>query len=138
MPSSTENKKIVIAGGSGFLGVSLAHYLVERGYTVAILSRSAAAASGPWRQRSWDGRTIGAWREELNEATGLVNLAGRSVSCIKTPDHQDEILRSRVESTLALYISSTSSAVWIDDSSPMIIPILLVRFAYPSKFLVSR
>jgi NAD dependent epimerase/dehydratase family enzyme len=28
-----------------------------------------------------------------------VNLAGRSVNCIKTPDHCDEILRSRVEST---------------------------------------
>jgi uncharacterized protein (TIGR01777 family) len=121
MPSSTENKKIVIAGGSGFLGVSLAHYLVERGYTVAILSRSAAAASGPWRQRSWDGRTIGAWREELNEATGLVNLAGRSVSCIKTPDHQDEILRSRVESTLvlgeALRSIDSPPPVWVQMST---------------------
>src|SRR5438477_12968626 len=33
---------------------------------------------------------------------GLVNLVGRSVDCIKTPDHQDEILRSRVEATRVL------------------------------------
>jgi len=32
----------------------------------------------------------------------LVNLVGRSVDCVKTPDHCDEILRSRVESTLVL------------------------------------
>jgi uncharacterized protein len=32
----------------------------------------------------------------------VVNLAGRTVDCIKTPDHCDEILRSRVESTKAL------------------------------------
>ena len=31
-----------------------------------------------------------------------VNLVGRSVDCIKTPDHQDEILRSRVEATRVL------------------------------------
>jgi uncharacterized protein (TIGR01777 family) len=31
-----------------------------------------------------------------------VNLTGRSVDCVKTPDHQDEILRSRVESTAVL------------------------------------
>jgi len=121
MPSSSENKKIVIAGGSGFLGVSLAHYLVERGFTVAILSRSAPPMSGPWRHRSWDGRTIGAWREELNEAAGLVNLAGRSVACIKTPDHQDEILRSRVESTRvlgeALRSIDTPPPVWVQMST---------------------
>jgi uncharacterized protein (TIGR01777 family) len=38
----------------------------------------------------------------LEGAAGLVNLTGRSVDCIKTPDHQDEILRSRVESTRVL------------------------------------
>jgi uncharacterized protein (TIGR01777 family) len=38
----------------------------------------------------------------LDGAAGLVNLVGRSVDCIKTPDHQDEILRSRVEATRIL------------------------------------
>jgi uncharacterized protein (TIGR01777 family) len=31
-----------------------------------------------------------------------VNLAGRTVDCVKTPDHCDEILRSRVEATRVL------------------------------------
>ncbi|MEX2286398.1 MAG: NAD-dependent epimerase/dehydratase family protein, partial [Planctomycetaceae bacterium] len=102
MSRALENKRIVISGGSGFLGVSLAHHLADRGASVVILSRNPPKATGPWRHLSWDGRTLGSWRDELNEAAGLVNLAGRSVDCIKTPDHQDEILRSRVESTQVL------------------------------------
>jgi nucleoside-diphosphate-sugar epimerase len=65
VPSSLEEKRVVIAGGSGFLGISLAHYLTEHGFSVVILSRSLPKASGPWQHRSWDGRTLGAWRDEL-------------------------------------------------------------------------
>jgi uncharacterized protein (TIGR01777 family) len=100
--TSLEHAKFIIAGGSGFLGVSLAHYLADRGASVVILSRNAPKIAGPWRHVIWDGRGVGEWRKELNEAAGLVNLAGRSVNCVKTPDHQDEILRSRVESTSVL------------------------------------
>jgi len=50
----------------------------------------------------WDARSVGEWSRELDGALGLVNLVGRSVDCIKTPEHQDEILRSRVEATRAL------------------------------------
>lgn len=99
---SREQKKVVIAGGSGFLGVSLAHHLAERGAEVVILSRNEPKVSGPWKHRLWDARTVGDWTAELDGADGLVNLTGRSVDCIKTPDHKDEILRSRVESTQVL------------------------------------
>lgn len=40
MPSSLEDKKIVVVGGSGFLGVSLAHHLAKLGASVLILSRN--------------------------------------------------------------------------------------------------
>ncbi len=93
---------VVIAGGSGFLGISLAHYLAEQGISVVLLSRRAPRVQGPWQHVPWDARSLGAWTEHLEEAMGLVNLTGRSVDCIKTPDHQDEILRSRVESTRVL------------------------------------
>jgi len=92
----------VIAGGSGFLGISLAKHLSSRGASVVILSRNAPRVSGPWSHLSWDARTLGEWKSALDGAAGLINLVGRSVDCIKTPDHQDEILRSRVEATRAL------------------------------------
>jgi uncharacterized protein (TIGR01777 family) len=93
---------IVIAGGSGFLGVSLATHLASSGEAVVLLSRHPPKIAGPWRHVSWDGRTLGDWRRELDGAGGVVNLAGRSVDCVKTPDHLDEILRSRVEATRVL------------------------------------
>ena len=105
MNTSLESRRIVIAGGSGFLGVSLAHWLADRGASVVILSRHAPKPDGPWKHVYWDGRTLDCWQHELEDAAGLVNLAGRSVDCIKTPDHQDEILRSRVESTRILGIA---------------------------------
>lgn len=93
--------RIVIAGGSGFLGVSLARHLAAGGHEVVVLARRSVSVSGAIVER-WDGRSVGPWATRLDGADGLVNLAGRSVNCVKTPDHRDEILRSRVESTLAL------------------------------------
>ncbi|MDZ4817931.1 MAG: DUF1731 domain-containing protein [Planctomycetota bacterium] len=93
---------IVIAGGSGFLGVSLATHLASTGKSVVILSRKPPKVSGPWRHVAWDARTVGEWTKVLNGAAGLVNLVGRTVDCIKTPDHCDEIFRSRVEATRVL------------------------------------
>lgn len=118
---SLEQKKVVIAGGSGFLGVSLAHHLAERGAEVVILSRNEPKVSGPWKHRRWDARMIGDWKDELEGADGLINLAGRSVDCIKTPDHQDEILRSRVESTRvpgkAMRLIDSPPPVWVQMST---------------------
>ncbi len=112
---------IVIAGGSGFLGISLATHLSSIGASVILLSRSAPRVSGTWRHVQWDGRNLGDWHSALNGAGGLVNLVGRSVDCIKTPDHQDEILRSRVEATRALGQAMRAVAspppVWVQMST---------------------
>jgi uncharacterized protein (TIGR01777 family) len=102
MSESDQLGPIVIAGGSGFLGVSLATHLAAAGAPVVILSRHAPAVAGAWRHVAWDARTLGDWWRELDGAAALVNLVGRSVDCIKTPDHQDEIVRSRVEATAVL------------------------------------
>lgn len=112
---------VVIAGGSGFLGVSLATHLAAGGTPVVLLSRTPPRVGGPWRHVAWDARTLGDWRRELDGAAGLVNLTGRTVDCIKTPDHQDEILRSRVEATSVLGEAVRSVAspppVWVQMST---------------------
>lgn len=102
MGETVERRRVVIAGGSGFLGVSLATNLANQGWSVVILSRHRPKIDGPWSHVAWDARTIGDWKHVLNGLFGLINLVGRSVDCIKTPDHQDEILRSRVEATRVL------------------------------------
>jgi len=57
----------------------------------------------------------------LEGAAGIINLAGRTVDCIKTPDHCDEILRSRDEATQVLGCAMRSIAspprVWVQMST---------------------
>ena len=117
MPGIQNSSPIVIAGGSGFLGLSLAMHLATLGRSIVILSRNPPKSNGPWRHVSWDARSLGDWRTELDGACGLVNLVGRSVDCIKTPDHQDEILRSRVEATrvlgMAIRTIENPPPVWV-------------------------
>lgn len=121
MSNLTSTPKVIIAGGSGFLGISLAMHLADAGWSVVILSRTPPNANGPWKHVAWDGRTLGSWSDELNGAAGLVNLAGRSVDCIKSPDHCDEIVRSRVESTRVLGQAMRAVAapppVWVQMST---------------------
>ena len=112
---------IVIAGGSGFLGVSLAYHLLESKFNVVILSRNRPKADGRWDFVQWDARTLGDWRSVLDGAAAVVNLVGRSVDCVKTPDHCDEILRSRVEATRvlgdAMQSVATPPPVWVQMST---------------------
>jgi uncharacterized protein (TIGR01777 family) len=121
MTTTATTRPIVIAGGSGFLGFSLATHLAASGRPIVLLSRHPPKLSGPWRHVLWDARTLGEWRRELDGAAGLVNLVGRTVDCIKTPDHQDEILRSRLEAThvlgLAVRASPSPPPVWIQMST---------------------
>jgi len=116
---------IIIAGGSGFLGISLATHLLSRGHRVVILSRNPPRAKPPaqhaWQFVQWDARTPGPWVDAVNNARAIVNLVGRTVDCVKTPDHKDEILRSRVEATRVLGVAMRAVAspppVWVQMST---------------------
>ncbi len=114
-------KRIVIAGGSGFLGLSMAEYFADAGGKVTILSRSKPSQVGRWSHVAWDGRTLGKWQQSLDGADAVVNLAGRTVNCVKTPDNQDEIVRSRVESTRvlgeAVRVVHAPPPVWVQMST---------------------
>lgn len=100
--TTNAGRHVVIAGGSGFLGQNAARHLESLGFTTTILARGSTPPNATGRFVQWDGRTVGQWAEHLADAHAIINLAGRTVDCIKTPDHCDEILRSRVESTLVL------------------------------------
>lgn len=113
--------RIVIAGGSGFLGRSLADHLSQFECDVVLLSRNEPAEQGPWRFVRWDARHEGDWISELDGATAVINLAGRTVDCVKTPENCDEILRSRVEATevlgQAMQRATTPPPVWVQMST---------------------
>jgi uncharacterized protein len=95
-------KKVIIAGGSGFLGRHLARELSDRGYEVVVLSRNAAQRIDGARVIEWDGRTVGSWAGEFEGARGIINLAGKNVNCRYTPGALEEIDKSRVQSVRAV------------------------------------
>lgn len=100
---NNEPERIVLAGGTGFLGRNLAATLDRRGYEVVILTRNPSSHEGPGRAVSWNGRTVEShWVAELEGARAIVNLAGKSVDCRRTGANHREILRSRVDSTRVL------------------------------------
>src|SRR5262245_40421330 len=113
----TQMRRVVIAGGTGFLGQSLDRCLFATGRDVTVLSRRIPSRAPAWTHVKWDARTPGDWVRHLEGVDALVNLAGRTVDCVKTPDHCDEILGSRVESTIvlgrALQTVATRPQVWV-------------------------
>ena len=90
--------RIVLAAGTGFLGKLLRRHLTDQGYEIIILTRSP---SNPGEIK-WDGRTIGPWAAELEDALALINLAGKSVNCRYNERNRKLIMDSRVESTRVL------------------------------------
>lgn len=94
--------KFVLAGGSGFLGRTLAKWFADRNADVVVLSRQRCDRLPGVRMVGWDGRTLGAWSGELEAATALINLAGRSVDCRYHARNRRLIMDSRIESTRVL------------------------------------
>src|SRR5437773_1305251 len=120
--------KVVIAGGSGFLGRPLAAALTADGHDVVTLTRVAPAARGAnrnamaaadgsakalaERSAAWtpDGRT-GPWASEIDAAGAVVNLAGESIAGSRwTAAHKRRILDSRVQATRSLVAAIRGAA----------------------------
>ncbi len=102
--------RIVLAGGSGFLGRSLSTVLIAKGYEVFVLGRTAPHEAGPVHHVQWDGKTLGAWKKVLDGAAAVVNLTGKSVNCRYTSKNKREIIESRVDSVRVLGQAITECA----------------------------
>jgi uncharacterized protein (TIGR01777 family) len=107
-----KNKKIIIAGGSGFIGEEMIRYF-GKDNKIVILTRLLPNTSNNRNQYSsltstelsnttfiqWDGKTIGGWYKELEAADIIVNMAGKSVNCRYTAKNKREIIDSRINAT---------------------------------------
>jgi uncharacterized protein len=95
-------RKIVLAGGSGYLGKTLIEFYRKNCEEIIVLSRGKPSGNGNVRYVSWDGKTLGDWYKELEFSDMLFNLSGKNVNCRYTPENRKEIIRSRIEPTRVL------------------------------------
>jgi uncharacterized protein (TIGR01777 family) len=94
--------KIVIAGGSGFIGEPLVRRLLARGDDVAVLSRDPKKVDAG-RGVAWDAKSQGPWTSEITDADVLINLAGDNIGKGRWTDAKKRrIVDSRVDATRAL------------------------------------
>ncbi|MBN1550877.1 TIGR01777 family oxidoreductase [bacterium] len=96
-------KRVVIAGGTGFIGSALVDGFLETGYKVQILTRRHATSGNSNASVDriiWDGQSRGGWIESINGADIIVNVSGKNlVKGIWTKSYKKKLYDSRVKLT---------------------------------------
>lgn len=95
-------KKLVIAAGTGFLGQILINHFKDDFDEISILTRGKSEVKNGITFVNWDTKSLTGWECELENATVLINLAGKSVDCRYTEANKKMILSSRIDSTKIL------------------------------------
>lgn len=75
-------KRIVIGGGSGLIGKAISKFLSTEGYEIYLLSRNPDKVKNlPVNTKAvhWDGKTLGDWKELIEDAYAVINLTGASI-----------------------------------------------------------
>ncbi|WP_449540228.1 TIGR01777 family oxidoreductase [Ferdinandcohnia sp. Marseille-Q9671] len=108
-------KKVVLAGGTGFVGTYFSKRFTELGYEVKVISRNTPNIT--WNDRQ---EII----QALDGAEMLINLAGKSVNCRYNDKNKEEILNSRIETTNivgdAINQCQNPPSLWINSSTATI------------------
>jgi uncharacterized protein len=94
--------KILITGGSGFVGSNLSAYLLSRGHKVSAVGRSADQHQihlENYRYIVADTTRPGKWQKEVEDSEAVVNLAGATIFKRWTSKHKKAIYNSRILTT---------------------------------------
>jgi len=96
--------KIVLTGGTGFIGYSLQKNLIQQGHEVLVLSRRPVQDSNPSvRYVLWEPTRGNEWEQSLRGADACVNLAGEPIAAKRwTKAQKLKIIESRCDATHAL------------------------------------
>lgn len=94
--------KILITGGSGFVGLNLTRFLLDKGHRVTAIGRSEPRHRFDpehYHFLAADTTRTGPWQEELALADAVVNLTGASIFKRWTKNYKKQIYNSRVMTT---------------------------------------
>jgi uncharacterized protein len=117
-----KNSKIIIAGGSGFIGQHLATFFGKEN-DVYILSRKQQTISYATIVQ-WNGKDAGEWCKVIDGSHLVINLAGKSVNCRYNEKNKQDIFDSRVNASKAIGAAIQQAVVppklWINAASATI------------------
>ncbi|WP_027722909.1 TIGR01777 family oxidoreductase [Maridesulfovibrio zosterae] len=110
--------RVVILGGTGFIGRNLSIQLVSKGYQVVSLTRSSRPSkiSGV-RNVVWDGKSSSGWQEYADGATAIVNLAGEGIAS----GRWSESKKKSIESSRLLAGQAVCEAIAKADKKPKVL-----------------
>ena len=94
--------KILITGGTGFVGTQLTFRLIQDGHQVTILTRSLKGTKGSSLGISYlegDPTKKGPWQGAIKDRDAVINLAGASIFSKWTDEHKKALRESRVNTT---------------------------------------
>ena len=93
--------KIIVTGGTGFIGRALVDEMVRLGHELVVLTRKADRYSRPSvRFVEWDAHSSGPWQAEFLSADAVVNLAGEPIAEGRwTGSRKRVLLTSRILAT---------------------------------------
>ncbi|MCC2643985.1 MAG: yfcH [Nitrospira sp.] len=96
--------KIIVTGGTGFIGRALINELAGQRHEVVVLTRKAGRPSrSVLRFVEWDARSAGPWQTELASAHVVINLAGEPIADGRwTESRKQLLLNSRILTTKLL------------------------------------
>lgn len=133
-----KNEKIVIAGGSGFIGQFLAKYFGKENQVIILGRESGDTHKNSYGQKllsdrdgynlryvKWNGKDVEeTWSNEIDGASLVINLAGKSVNCRYHQKQKQEIFDSRTYTTRAIgdavRKAKSAPALWINAASATI------------------
>ncbi len=101
--------KILITGGTGFVGTYLAGRLAHAGHEITILTRSARkSASAEISYLEGDPRQQGEWQSSVRNQDVVINLAGASIFKKWTEEYKKIMVESRRDTTRNLVEAVTA------------------------------
>jgi uncharacterized protein len=101
-------KKIVISGGTGFIGRALTRELIRAEFDIVVLSRRIGRQETEPGVRfiQWDAKSSGSWEKELEDAQTVINLTGENIGAgLWTKTRKEHILNSRLIAGKALVVA---------------------------------